>query len=252
MRHKFNILFLVVGLLSAYLFISDFEHLFVCFIIVIGVFLFFLTLGVFNLRMNYFLSAVHKTDSEEVLLTFDDGPDPELTPQILEVLKENGIKSIFFIIGSKAEKHPDIVSNILRDGHLIANHTYTHSYSFALFSAKKVRNEIQKTNDLIRAISGKENVLFRPPIGYTNPIIARVISSMGLTVIGWHGRSYDTVLTNVDVLKKRVLKISKPGRIILLHDNLRQTRLMLPSYLSEAKINGIIFVNEKSINNLKT
>jgi peptidoglycan/xylan/chitin deacetylase (PgdA/CDA1 family) len=250
MRHKINILFLVVGVLSVQLFVDDPKFKWTCTLIIIGVFLFFLFLGVLTLRLNYFLPAVHKINSKEVLLTFDDGPDPEFTPQILEILKENDIKSIFFIIGSKAEKHPNIISKILSDGHLIANHTYTHSNLFPLFSSKKVFKEIQLTNDIIRNISGKENLFFRPPIGYTNPIIARAVSSMELTLIGWSGRSYDTVLTSVDLLKKRVLKISKPGRIILLHDNLRQTRLMLPLYLAEAKKNGIIFVNEKSLSSL--
>lgn len=229
---------------------SNSSYLFSLIFFIILIFCVYLSIGVLNLRINYFLNAVHKLDSPEVLLTFDDGPDPETTPLILDTLNQHGIKAIFFIIGSKAERYPEIVMRIIRNGHIIGNHTYSHSIFFPLSSTKRVREEIKKTNDIIRQFTEKENILFRPPIGFTNPIIARVACSMNMKVIGWNRRSYDTLLSDTKRLKKRVLKLTKPGSIILLHDNLKHTGKMLPLFITEAKKNGIIFANEKCIKSL--
>lgn len=248
MKHRLNIISLIAGVLSGFFFLSQSPYLYGYLFVVLGIFIFSLSRGVLILRMNYFLNSVCKIKQPYVLLTFDDGPDPATTPLILNILSQHGIKAIFFMIGAKVEKHPDLVRQIMNDGHLIGNHTYSHSNSFPLFSEKKVSNEIKKTNDIIHNITGKNIELFRPPIGYTNPIIARVVKSLGMTVVGWEKRSFDTVLTNPERLKNRLLKLTKPGSIILLHDNLQHTVDALPSYISEASKKGILFVNENAIN----
>jgi peptidoglycan/xylan/chitin deacetylase (PgdA/CDA1 family) len=250
MKHIINVFFLVIGVGLILLFWRDSRHFSTLLIAVGFTFFIILSAGVLWLRANYFLTSIHKVQSPTVLLTFDDGPDPLTTPRILETLNTHGVKALFFIVGTKAEKHPEIVQQIIDNGHLIGNHTYSHPNLFALSSAKKVREEIQKGNEIIQRMTGKETIWFRPPIGYTNPIIARVIRSMGLTVIGWNKRSYDTVLKDPIKLEKRTLGLTTPGSIILLHDNLSQTEKMLPSYIAQAKENGIIFANEACINSL--
>lgn len=198
------------------------------------------------MRFNYFLKAVCKTNSPSVLLTFDDGPNPSTTPQILDALDENGVKAMFFVVGKKAEQFPEIVERIKKEGHGIGNHTFTHPPLFALLNGKKVTTEI---NELMQFLDRKsiQTSLFRPPIGYTNPIIARVVEQVGLTVVGWNRRSYDTVIKNSKLLSKRLLKQATPGSILLLHDNLPQTAKAIPSFLKSAKEKGIIFASEQEI-----
>ncbi len=250
MKHLINILFLLTGTGMAFLFFRN-EAYFNMLLIALGIsFFIVLSIGVMWLRANYFLTSVHTVQVPNVLLTFDDGPDPETTPKILKTLNEQGIKAMFFIVGAKAEKHPSLLRQIVREGHLIGNHTYSHPYLFALSSAKHVQHEIEKGNAVIQEITGKKTVWFRPPIGYTNPIIARVVRAMGVRVIGWNKRSYDTVLKDAAKLEKRTLRLTTPGSIILLHDNLKQTGKMLPAYIARAKENGIIFADASCINSL--
>jgi peptidoglycan/xylan/chitin deacetylase (PgdA/CDA1 family) len=250
MKHTINILFLIIGVGSILLFGRDSVHFNTLLIGVVSAFFIVLSIGVLWLRANYFLTSINNVQSPTVLLTFDDGPDPLTTPRILETLNAHGVKALFFVVGTKAEKHPEIIQQIIDDGHLIGNHTYSHPNLFALMSAKKVREEIRKGNEIIQHLTGKDTTFFRPPIGYTNPIIARIIKALGLTVVGWNKRSYDTVLKDAEKLKKRTLNLTTPGSIVLLHDNLPQTEKMLPAYILKAIDNGIIFANEACINSL--
>ena len=250
MKHKINRLFLLLALVVAFLFFRDESYFYSLLIAACLSFFLLLSLGVLWLRVNYFLPAIHKIEKPFVLLTFDDGPNPETTPKILKTLQDHQIKAMFFLIGNKAEQNPEIVEQILKEGHLIGNHTYSHPNLFALFSFKKVQQEIQKGNEVLKKITGEENKWFRPPIGFTNPIIARAIKEMNMNVIGWNKRSFDTVLRNPGILKIRVLALTKSGSIILLHDNLPQTAEMLPSYLKTAKENGVIFANKECINSV--
>jgi peptidoglycan-N-acetylglucosamine deacetylase len=250
MKHLINILFLVLASGTVLVFFNESPH-FNLLLISIGV-VFFLVLssGVIWLRANYFLHAVHKVKAPYVLLSFDDGPNPATTPKILQTLHEHGIKALFFVIGEKAEKHPELLLQMKAQGHLIGNHTHTHPPLFALYSFRKVQDELNKGNHAIEQITGEKSTWFRPPIGYTNPIIARAVKKMGLSVVGWNKRSFDSVIKNPERLKMRTLRLTEPGSIILLHDNLEQTEKMLKAYILEAKKNGTIFADEASINSL--
>lgn len=250
MKHIINLLFLFAGVGIVLWFFETAELLYTLLFIIGAVFFIALSIGVLWLRANYFLKAIHTVQSPNVLLTFDDGPDPETTPKILKTLSEHGIKAMFFIVGSKAEKHPELLKKIQDEGHLIGNHTFSHPNIFALLPGSKVREEIEKGEATIVRITGNKTSWFRPPIGYTNPIIARVVRSLDLTVIGWNKRSYDTVIKDSQKLEKRLIKLTKPGSIILLHDNLPQTERTLSGYIVRAKENGIIFANEACINSL--
>ncbi len=210
-----------------------------------------ISIGVLFMKFNYFMVNKTKSGTNKVVLSFDDGPDSTNTPIILSVLKKHSIGAIFFVIGEKAEKHPELLKEIQADGHVIGNHTYSHPNLFSAYSAEKVKNEIVKCDEVIESILNQKPTLFRPPIGYTNPIIARVLKKLDKQAVGWELRSYDTVLKNPSALKDRLLKFINPSQIVLLHDNLEQSAQMLDEFIDAAKKNGIIFANTEEIQKLK-
>ncbi|MCD4793433.1 MAG: polysaccharide deacetylase family protein [Bacteroidales bacterium] len=168
-------------------------------------------------------------DKSKIHLTFDDGPDPNTTPKILKVLKKYNKKATFFCIGEKIEKHPEILKQIAEQGHEIGNHSYSHSYYFDFFRTSKVIKELDKTNKLIKKISGKDCIIFRPPFGVTNPNIAKAVKKLNLETIGWSIRSLDTVKDKKTVLKR--LEKAKPGNIVLFHDTKTNTVEILEEFL---------------------
>ena len=246
LRHKLNVLFLVLSMVLISILFWTNENMLVLLFITFLIFFVILSAGVMFLRFNYFLKAICKTEKPYVLLTFDDGPDPETTPFVLDTLKKNNVNAIFFVIGNKAERNPDLVDRIISEGHSIGNHTYSHPPIFALMSGGKVKEQLLKFDEVLEN-KGIKTKAFRPPVGYTNPIIARVVKELKLNVIGWNKRSYDTVIFNSNLLSKRLLAQAKPGSIILMHDNLKQTMQALPLFLEKAKEKGTIFANELDI-----
>lgn len=186
-------------------------------------FLFWLTLTVWgssDIRLGYFAKTYCNNPSEKqrkIGLSFDDGPHP-ITENVLDVLQKNNVKATFFCIGTQIEKHPDIFKRILAEGHIIGNHSYSHSNSFGIFSTKKVKEEIEHTNKIIEQFSGKKALFFRPPFGVTNPRIAKAIRQTKHFAIGWNIRSLDTVINEESKIVNRVKSKIAPGGIILLHD----------------------------------
>lgn len=186
--------------------------------------------GVKNICMNFFLkSYCSLEDKSKVHFTFDDGPDINITPKILEILKKYNQKATFFCIGHKIEKHPKIIQQIISEGHKIGNHSYTHSNFFDLYKTSKVIHEIEKTNKLIKKITGEKCPIFRPPFGLTNPNIAKAVKKLNMEVIAWNIRSYDTIKDKETVLKR--INKTKKGDIILFHDTKEQTVEILDEFL---------------------
>ncbi len=187
----------------------------------LAVYVTLLLLGVFFLRLQMFVDAVcHGTaDVRGVALTFDDGPCPIHTPRVLDMLDRAKVKATFFVIGYKAEAHPDIVRDILKRGHVIGSHGYAHSRAFSLLSKAAVRLDIERSLVCIETITGDRPALFRPPIGHTNPRIAQVVNELGLTVVGWSVRALDGVASaEPDRVVGRVVPNLEDGAIVLLHD----------------------------------
>ncbi len=195
---------------------------------------------------NVYLKAVCKGDSRErvVALTFDDGPDELMTPKVLDVLKRYDIKATFFLNGSKVDKNPGIVKRMVEDGHIVANHTYTHSGLFPLSSRQTVRQELQKCNDSIKRAVGVSPQLFRPPFGVTNPIIGRVVNSFKWKTIGWSIRSLDTVSgrSRAEISNTVEAKLH-PGAIILLHDRCAGADELLENIIHLALKNNYSFIS---------
>lgn len=177
--------------------------------------------GVLALRWRMFADAVVRgpRGARGVVLTFDDGPDPRWTPRVLEILAAHGAKATFFLIGRKAEQHPEIVRAILDAGHGVGLHSYAHDRLFALRRERRVREDLERGIAVLTNLTGERPVLFRPPIGHTGPLIARVADALDLVVVGWTISGHDGLASaRVADVVARVRRDLRHGAIILLHD----------------------------------
>jgi peptidoglycan/xylan/chitin deacetylase (PgdA/CDA1 family) len=179
------------------------------------------TCGVLFLGLGMFADVVTRgpDDSGAVALTFDDGPSPEHTPKILTLLDSARIKATFFVIGRKAEAHPQIIRAIKARGHAIGLHSYAHHRLFSLRSLRYVRADLERGRKAIEAITGEPPILFRPPIGHMSPRIAKAVDELGLVVVGWSIRALDGIAgARPTEVAERVTSRLEPGAIVLLHD----------------------------------
>ncbi len=176
----------------------------------------------------------------KVAISFDDGPVAEYTPKILRLLRENDIKAAFFCKGLNIRENPELLKSMLKDGHLIGNHSYSHSNYFDFYTTRNVYREIKKTDDLIYKTIRTRINLFRPPFGVTNPNIAKAVRRLNYTVVGWSIKSLDTV--SPDKSFKRITSKIKPGSVILLHDTHAKTAVILSELIAYTKQNNIQIV----------
>lgn len=202
-----------------------------CWIILIVVAcLLFLVWASADIASGIYLKAICKgriTD-KVVALTFDDGPDGDMTPRVLDILQQYGITATFFLIGNRVKNNPDIVARLYKEGHIVANHTYSHLGTFPLSGSGRVKQEIEDTNKAIFSVVGKVPHLFRPPFGVTNPIIGKVVKQKDLTTIGWSIRSLDTISKRSrNEVCEKVVGSLHPGAIILLHDVCQSADVLL-------------------------
>jgi peptidoglycan-N-acetylglucosamine deacetylase len=177
--------------------------------------------GIFRLGLRMFVDAIVRgpEDARGVALTFDDGPDPKTTPIVLDALDAAGAKATFFVIARKAEAHPDLVKDILRRGHEIGLHSYEHDRLFSLRSEERVKRDLERGIEALTAITGEKPLFFRPPIGHTNPIIARVADALDLVTVGWSVSARDGLASAVPrSIVNRVRRGLGDGAIVLMHD----------------------------------
>ncbi|WP_394835110.1 polysaccharide deacetylase family protein [Pendulispora rubella] len=177
--------------------------------------------GVFVLRLRAYVDAIidGPPGARGVVLTFDDGPDPDWTPRVLDMLERSNAVATFFVIGKKAEQHPQLVREILARGHSVGLHSYAHDRLFSLRSERHVRDDLAHSMQVLADILGESPMLFRPPIGHTNPIIARVADAMDLTVVGWSVSGHDGLArADAEQVVRRIRRGLRDGAIVLLHD----------------------------------
>ncbi|HEY8934664.1 MAG TPA: polysaccharide deacetylase family protein [Cyclobacteriaceae bacterium] len=189
--------------------------------------------GVVFVSASFFVPIKCKGEriSKSVALTFDDGPLPEMTERILTILNDYQVKATFFCIGHRVEKHPEILTKIDSQGHVIGNHTFNHGKFFDLLSAKEMSAELDKTDEAIQNAIQKKPRFFRPPYGVTNPNLAKAIKRGNYITMGWSVRSLDTVAKEDEKLFQRVTKNLKGGDVILFHDYCEITIRILPRVL---------------------
>jgi len=177
-------------------------------------------LGVAIPQLSFFGDFICRgsTSKKSVALTFDDGPDPHSTPQLLELLRTEKIPAAFFCVGKRVEENPALAAQIVREGHLLENHSYAHSNFTNFYSAARLQIGLAQTQAVIGKAAGIAPVYYRPPVGLSNPGTFRAAQKLNLKVVGWTIRSLDTVITDPEKIVARVKRGLQPGAIILLHD----------------------------------
>lgn len=183
-----------------------------------------------------------RVDGQYVALTFDDGPSRHLTPQLLDILKERDVRATFFVVGRRVAAHPEILERIAGEGHEIGNHTWDHP-SLEKLSPESVREQLERTNQVIRAVVGSYPVVMRPPYGRTNDLLNRRIwDDFGLKVILWSVDSSDWRHRDMDLVRWEILEGAQAGAIVLSHDTQPSTIAAMPGVLDDLLARGFQFV----------
>ncbi len=186
-------------------------------------------------------NSVH-VDGRDIAMTFDDGPSATLTPKLLDLLAGHHIKATFFVIGENVAEHPEIVARAAREGHEIANHSWSHP-NFSKMGDESVRRQLQQTDDAIKNATGKRPTLMRPPYGSITAREKRWIhDEFGYDIILWDVDPYDWKRPGPAVVRARILKETRPGSIILSHDIHPGTIEAMPSTFDELEAKGFKFV----------
>ncbi len=154
----------------------------------------------------------------EVAITIDDGPDPEVTPQVLSLLGVYGARATFFCIGERVERHPELAREIVRLGHAIENHSQHHRHHFSLMGPRGMEQEIVGAQHSIARTTGESPRFFRAPAGLRNPFLDPLLSRLGLELATWTHRGFDTVNGDSERVYRRLSRSLEAGDILLLHD----------------------------------
>ncbi|MFY9822567.1 MAG: polysaccharide deacetylase family protein [Thermoanaerobaculia bacterium] len=154
----------------------------------------------------------------EVALTFDDGPDPDVTPRVLDLLDRHGARATFFCIGERVRAHPGIAAEIVRRGHRVENHTETHPHLFACYPVPAMRREVLDAQESIARATGRAPRLFRAPAGLRNPWLDWILCRAGLRLASWTRRGFDALEKDPRRIARRLLAGLAAGDVLLLHD----------------------------------
>ena len=189
---------------------------------------------VVNHRVRYFPTKL-------LALTFDDGPDPAITPQVLKALAAYHAHATFFVLGGKAKAHPELLRQIVAGGHCIGNHSFSHPVSV---SADRATRELTDTAAAIKKAIGRNPTCFRPPYGILKGTLARTAQSLGYPVITWTISSADTRPIDANFIANNVIHTPNPGDIVLMHDGTghKATAAAVPIILRDLSKAGFRFV----------
>jgi peptidoglycan/xylan/chitin deacetylase (PgdA/CDA1 family) len=170
-------------------------------------------------RLGFFLPVVSRGSrgTNQVALTFDDGPDPASTPKLLALLERHGIRATFFVIGQRAARHPDLIRAMVRQGHEIGNHSWDHDHFIMFWRSRRLAEQIVATQRAL-ATQGVVPRVFRPPVGITTPVLAAVLGRQGMVAVNFSCRAFDGGNRRIRGLSKTILSRLRAGDIVLLHD----------------------------------
>ncbi len=154
----------------------------------------------------------------EWALTIDDGPDPDVTPQVLDMLDAHGAKATFFCIASRAQAHQALMAQIVARGHSVQNHSHGHAHTFSFFGLKRIEQELRLAQRVLTETTGTQPLYFRAPAGLRNPFLAPVLHRLGLRLVSWTKRGFDTRESRAEVVLSRLEPALAAGAILLLHD----------------------------------
>jgi peptidoglycan/xylan/chitin deacetylase (PgdA/CDA1 family) len=175
--------------------------------------------GAFHRNSPVFGRPITKLSSRDraVALTFDDGPNPDATPLVLDALRARGVKATFFVLGRHAERWPDLVKRVADEGHVIGNHGYYHR-KLHFKSPAYVRHDLTRGTESIENASGVHPALFRAPHGFRAPWVTSIAASLGQRTVGWSLGVWDSDRPGVDAIADATVGGTRPGSILLLHD----------------------------------
>ena len=151
-------------------------------------------------------------------LTIDDGPDPEVTPAVLDMLDQLGLRATFFCIAQQAERHPALTRQIVARGHDIQNHSFRHPHTFSLYGPAALRREVERAQEVLLSLTGRRPTCFRAPAGLRNPFLDPVLHRLGLHLVSWTRRGFDTREPAAPRVLQRLTRGLAAGDILLLHD----------------------------------
>jgi len=154
----------------------------------------------------------------EVAVTIDDGPDPEVTPRVLDLLDAHRARATFFCIGELVERHPALAKEIVRRGHCVENHSHRHLNHFSVLGPRGMRQEIVRAQEAIAAVTGELPRFFRAPAGLRNPFLDQVLNRLDLRLASWTRRGFDTLNRQAHVVLDTLTRGARGGDILLLHD----------------------------------
>ncbi len=196
--------------ISGYFFalpVYGFAVLLVCYLLV-------LFLGSFRVGSGFYMKVVCSgpQDQKRIAITFDDGPDKELTPRILEILRLHRVKATFFCIGKKVERYPELSRQMIEEGHAIENHSYDHPVAtFWAALPQQIRNQIRRAQRAIHKVTDVPPLYFRSPVGMTNPFVHPEVMRDGLRLVGWSCAGFDGVCRSSRQVMRCLLPGIKPG-----------------------------------------
>ena len=190
------------------------------------------------------------TQEKVIALTFDDGPNEPYTSEVLKILRDNGVRATFFLIGENVNFFPAAAREIVKEGHAVANHSYSHPFLLALEPSKYQGRQIDQDEQILETVTGVHCTLFRPPHGFHSPWLLHAAAKRGLTSIGWSEDASDWRNVTSAQIAARIVRDARPGNIILLHDGLNlvhgvdrsRTVDALPAIIASLKAQGYRFV----------
>ncbi|OEU47766.1 MAG: hypothetical protein BA861_10045 [Desulfobacterales bacterium S3730MH5] len=206
-------------------------------IIPLACFLMLCMVAPFLPRFSFFLPVISrgKSGKKAVAITFDDGPDPLSTPELLRLLLEHDAKATFFVTGKRASQYPEVIRKMVSLGHSVGNHTYSHDSLIMFKSSRTLTKEIESTQHVLRRL-GIRTYAFRPPVGITSPRLCPVLQKCGLHNINFSCRAIDGGNRWIDGLSRKVLNRVRPDDIIALHDTMPKDENLLAQWLKEIEL----------------
>jgi peptidoglycan/xylan/chitin deacetylase (PgdA/CDA1 family) len=151
-------------------------------------------------------------------LTLDDGPDPEVTPRVLDLLDRRGVRATFFCIAQRAAAQPGLLREMIARGHDVQNHSHAHRHNFSLLGPRALEREVDQAQQVLAQLSGQRPHCFRAPAGLRNPFLDPVLHRQGLHLVSWTRRGFDTVSADASRVLDRLTHAMAAGDIVLLHD----------------------------------
>lgn len=242
MKHQISILVTATLLVVSFYFLNETPYFVFIAISIVFLFLGLVVLGSSLIQLNYFVKSINKSSNKGISITFDDGPDNKLTPQLLNLLEQEKISATFFIIGSKIKGNEKLLADIYQKGHTIGNHSFAHHKKITYQPTKNLLADVELCNTSIQQVIGKQPLFFRPPFGVTTPRYNRVLKKLKMQSIGWNIRSFDTTATDKKKLYNKIIQQIKDGSIVLFHDTQEITLAVLPDIIMYCKQNGIKIV----------